>query len=337
LQEIRGNAEFGTRFALQDRAMNKKHYKILFLLVAVTHLVAAVCPAQTPSSASYLYTLSRFTGPVAYNWARLAADPRHQEVYVLNSQARTVDIYNREGMEVYRFRVDPTLGSLQDITTDRQGNLYILVTRSDGRRMLKLNFRGDFLHEMPLIELPEEFRTFSPNRLVHSKETLFLADLGRKQIVKTDLTGRFLAGFKVDELLTQVAEEQKTDVVMNDFALDKQGRPIFTMSLLWLAGVLNPDGSITTFGQRGDAPGKFGIISGIAADKYDRIYVSDILRSVVLVFDEHFRFLTEFGGRGAGPANLIGPSHLALEGDLLYVTQLRNRGVSVFRHTAPRD
>jgi DNA-binding beta-propeller fold protein YncE len=316
---------------------NKIFHKTLYILVAINLLCVATCLAQAHPSVNYIYTLSRFTGPVAYSWARLATDPQNQEVYVLNSKNRSVDIYNREGMEVYSFGVDTQFGSLQDITADPDGNLFVLVTRVDGRHMIKLNFRGDYLNEMPLLQLPEEFSGFSPNRLVLDQEVIFLADLGSKQIIKVDLNGRYLAGYKVDDLLTQVSDEDKTDFVMNDFALDKRGRPIFTMSLLWQAGVLNQDGSISTFGKRGDAPGKFGIISGIAADKQGRLYVSDILRSVVLVFDEHFQFLTEFGGRGGGPSNLIGPSHLAMEGDLLYVTQLRDRGVSVFRRTDSPD
>jgi hypothetical protein len=59
------------------------------------------------------------------------------------------------------------------------------------------------------------------------------------------------------------------------------------------------------------------------------------LRSVVMIFDREFRFLKEFGYRGDKPGNLIRPSELALgNSGKLYVTQLRNRGVSVFSITS---
>jgi DNA-binding beta-propeller fold protein YncE len=60
--------------------------------------------------------------------------------------------------------------------------------------------------------------------------------------------------------------------------------------------------------------------------------VADKLKCVISVFDRSFQFLTEFGGRGNGPGNLIVPQALAMDGsDRLYVIQAGNRGVSVFR------
>jgi hypothetical protein len=63
--------------------------------------------------------------------------------------------------------------------------------------------------------------------------------------------------------------------------------------------------------------------------------VADKLRCVVMVFTKDFKFLTEFGFRGLGPSNLVGPMQLAVDSkNRLYVTQLRNRGVSVYQLTA---
>ena len=69
-----------------------------------------------------------------------------------------------------------------------------------------------------------------------------------------------------------------------------------------------------------------------ASDKY--ILVTDILRCRVLVFDKALNFRTEFGFRSLSPDGLIGPLGLAVDSrNRLYVTQLRNRGVSVFQLT----
>ena len=59
------------------------------------------------------------------------------------------------------------------------------------------------------------------------------------------------------------------------------------------------------------------------------------LRSVVMVFDKEFRFLKEFGYRGDKPGNLIRPNEVAVgNAGKIYVTQVRNRGVSVFSVTS---
>ena len=79
--------------------------------------------------------------------------------------------------------------------------------------------------------------------------------------------------------------------------------------------------------------GKFGVISGIEADAAGRIYVTDRLRCVVLVFDKDFQFVTEFGYRGAAPQNLIVPDDVAIndQNDTVYVSQAANLGVSVYK------
>jgi hypothetical protein len=54
-----------------------------------------------------------------------------------------------------------------------------------------------------------------------------------------------------------------------------------------------------------------------------------------MVFDKEFRFIREFGYRGDKPGNLIRPNDLAMgNSGKLYVTQVRNRGVSVFSLTS---
>jgi hypothetical protein len=76
-------------------------------------------------------------------------------------------------------------------------------------------------------------------------------------------------------------------------------------------------------------------VSGIVADDLGNYLVVERLRSVVMVFNKEFLFVKEFGYRGTKAENLVGPNDLALgNSGRLYVTQLRNRGVSVFSLTS---
>ena len=72
-----------------------------------------------------------------------------------------------------------------------------------------------------------------------------------------------------------------------------------------------------------------GLAGGLRAASKFR---GDLLRSVVMIFDKDFQFQSEFGIKGNKPENLIGPMHLAVDGqNRLYVSQLRNRGVNVYQ------
>ena len=70
------------------------------------------------------------------------------------------------------------------------------------------------------------------------------------------------------------------------------------------------------------------------ADDRGYYYVADKLKSAIIVFDKDFQFQLEFGYRGFSPENLNGPNNLALDDEgRLYVSQLGNRGISVFQIT----
>jgi DNA-binding beta-propeller fold protein YncE len=72
-------------------------------------------------------------------------------------------------------------------------------------------------------------------------------------------------------------------------------------------------------------------VSGIAVDDDGNFLVVDRLRSAVMVFTPEHRFVEEFGYRGDRPENLIRPGEIAAGDDhRLYVTQMANRGISVF-------
>ena len=81
--------------------------------------------------------------------------------------------------------------------------------------------------------------------------------------------------------------------------------------MLFKAFQLSPDKKLASFGRSGSAPGRFGVVAGIVTDSRGNVLVADKLKSVVMVFDKNFDFLTEFGYRGSRPENLVVPDDLA--------------------------
>ena len=103
------------------------------------------------------------------------------------------------------------------------------------------------------------------------------------------------------------------NVTINGFSASQDGTLYFTASSLFSAFRQKEGSDLEQFGVAGGAIGKFGVVAGIESDKNGNIFVADRLRSVVLVFDKDFNFLTEFGYRGPLPQNLIVPDDIAVD------------------------
>jgi len=237
-------------------------------------------------------------------------------------------------------------GSAADIAIGNDGDIFLLSRGYQTATVHLLNFRGEQVAEIPLQDVPAAFSRFVADSLVHQGGSLFLVDSGAMKVIVVDEAGRFQKGYDLGREIKPFVprEDAARELTINDwrkkkledieltgFTIDDQGNVFFTVAVLFSAFKLSPSGELTQFGRSGSAMGKFGVVAGIATDDMGYIYVSDRLRSVVLVFDRDLRFQTEFGYRGDQPSNLLVPDDLAVDSrGNVYVGQAANRGVSVF-------
>jgi len=308
-------------------------YILLFLATA---LLLAPFPAQASAEmrSNFLYSLANFHDKVPYNDVRVRVDRIRDEVYVLDGA--TVRVYNDSGMEFFWFGDNPELEAIYDLAVDEKGDLFLLSYSFDNLAnpeyfLIRCNYRGDPKEKMKLTGIPSEFPRFFPNNMLYRNGRLFFFNSRQSQVVVTDRHGKFQKGYDLADIL-EVDEKDRPKTEITGFNVDSEGNMLLTVPVLFKAFVVSPDGKVAaSFGKAGSAPGLFGVVGGIAKDDRGNYLVVERLRSVVMVFDKEFQFLMEFGYRGDKPGNLIRPNAVAMgNAGKLYVTQVRNRGVSVF-------
>lgn len=302
--------------------------QIMFFLT----LLVSVRPAGAEEvKASFLYALSDASGTIHYNWVKLSADPLRREIYVVNPTDLTIRIFNDQGMEVYSFGDDLSLGYVSDLAVDEHGDMLVLTVKGEKHALARANYRGEPKGAIELKDFPAAYSDgFTPRTLAYRAGHIYLVDKVRMKVAVTDGEGRFETGYDLARLL-KVDEKKRLETDIVGFSVDPQGNLLFTVPTTFTAAVLSPAGELKTFGTKGSSPGKFNIVGGIAADDKGYIYVADTLRCVVMVFDRDFTFKTEFGYRGYEPDNFIAPMDIVVVDGRVYVTQSRSRGVSVFR------
>lgn len=311
-------------------AMRRTIAKVLASRTGLLAAAAIVALAAVPARGvelSFLFTLSDANGALPTSWVRLAYDPQAHEAFVLDPSEGMVHVFNRSGMETYAFGDDDALGSVMDVAVLEGGDL-VLLTRLAGRpALLRCDFRGQPRGRIELRGEPADLAGFVPDRLRQAGGTLYLASSQAMRVVALRPDGTFVRSYDA----SAIVKGKKGDAGFTGFAVDGSGNVLFTVAPLFQAFVLAPDGTLRGFGVRGSSPGKFNVVGGIAADDAGNLYVTDVLRSVVMVFDRSFEFRGEFGYRGYDAGNLIAPRDLVVGGGQVFVTQSAARGVSVFR------
>ncbi len=319
----------------------------IIILITVSALIVLVCPAWGETNAVYLYNLSDFSGIVPFSAAKVSVDALRKETYVITGDL--IRVFNASGMEIYSFGDGLNVGLLYDAAVDEEGNIYVLSFSYDrkGYIITLCNYRGDPIREVTITKTPPEFEGLLPNHMIYRNGTLYFVSDTAMTVIMTDANGVFKDGVDLfplmdikpekssryrDEKDPQTMEIKRSNYGIAGFFVDHEGNLLFTSPITATAYVVTPDRRVESFGKRGSAPGRFAVPRGMARDKSGNYIVSDILRCVVMVFDKDFVFITEFGYRGLMPDNLIGPSDLAIDDDSkIYVAQLMERGVSVFR------
>jgi DNA-binding beta-propeller fold protein YncE len=301
------------------------------------------------SEVSYLYRLSTFTGTAPVGaWPKLRMDRTNNEIYVLTDE--DIRVFNQNGMEIYQISsiLDERAGEQTiDVAVKEDGTIIFLTSiYQKGKLVNELvlgNYRGEPLSRFSLKNLPPELGNFQPDRILYQGGILYLANLSKMQIITVDQEGSFQRYYDIMSLVRQVKDEDRgrfkrrsqtedVDWDMGDFAVDREGNILFTVPVAGNAFKLTPDLQLVRISRRGGGPDKFGIPAAIIADDEGNCLVSDVLQSVVKVFDKDLNFVGSFGGRHNGQDALFSPRGLAVDAkNRLYVSQTERAGVSVFQ------
>jgi len=221
-----------------------------------------------------------------------------------------------------------------DLSVEMDGHILILSRVGSDFRLTRCNYRGEPQTGIEIKDIPKEFGGISPTRLLSRNGKLYLADLIAKKVVVTDANGVFQEVYDIAPLLVDFEEKPGAEYDIAGITVDGDGNLFFTVPTMFRVFRLSPGGQLAAFGSAGNLPGRFNLVSGVATDDRGNIFVTDILRCTVSVFNKEFKFQAQFSQRGLGLGDLIAPSELVIDKTgKLYVSQSRNRGISVFRVT----
>jgi DNA-binding beta-propeller fold protein YncE len=276
----------------------------------------ALVSAQAAPSLEYVSTLSlpcegsRIALPVSVT---VGTDGI---VCVTDATGNAGHLLDRGNVHLFSTERAAGLADPLDICVEASGGFVCTDSRTAGGRTIrKLDFFGQLLPfaPEPVTDL------WTPERLLVTRDGNY---------VTTDPTNGYLAKHdaKTGALLwkRELKDSQSGELI----ALGRPGEAPDGRLLLPFPGlrqiqVLSAEGEHETeFGTPGGARGRLSFPVGVAFCPDGSIAVLDRMRHVILLYDEHFGFISEFGTFGKGPQDLYYPAAIASSSDgLIYVAQ----------------
>jgi hypothetical protein len=293
--------------------------------------VEAAAGDASPLAAEYTWNLATTSGKLRSSGVFLTWDRHGKELFVVDEGV--VRVFGPSGMESYSFGDDARLGGVHAVAALEDGDLLLLSSFGEELAVVRSNFRGEPLGKLELKGIPAEVaQDFHPDGIAYAAGKVFIVDRRSMRLVVTDLEGSLVAYRDLAELVG-VADKRENNGIRG-FGVDAAGNVLFTVQPLFRAFMVTADGRVEGFGTKGSGAGKFNVVGPIAADEQGNLYVGDLLRSVVIVFDKEFRFVREIGSRGDKPGEFFVPGELAVGDGKVFVSQYAGRGVSVYRVAA---
>jgi hypothetical protein len=291
-----------------------RHAALVTLLAAAPALAAG----PTVQRVQHEYDLADYQGDVDTSFATVEYEREHGELFVIAGNVISVFV---KGLKVFEFTTDPRVGTAYSVASLEDGDLLIASIHG----LFRCNFRGRLIGPFKLKSAPPRVAELLPNWVQRVGGKLYIASTRAFLVAVAEEDGTFVASYDLAALVFK--NKLTDDHEIAGFSVDPNGNMLFTVPALFKAYIVSPDGKVHAFGQPGSRNGNFNIARAIVRDERGILYVADMLRSTVILFDSDLQFIGEFGGYG----NLITPMSLAAGDDLLFVSQGAGRGVAVFR------
>ncbi len=250
-------------------------------------------------------------------------------VCVVDATARSGHLFDSHNTLVFSTAGIAGLADPMDISVEASGGFVCTDSRSQGGRTIR---RLDFFGQPIPFEPEQPSDSWQPEHLLLTRDGNY---------VTTDASNGLLAKSDAETgaLLWKVAlQEDRTGelIGIGRPAEAPDGRLLLPIPGNRQVAVLSPEGEFeTAFGTPGGARGRLSFPVGVAFCPGGTIAVLDRMRHLVLLYDEQYRFVSEFGRFGTGPTDLYFPTAIAATADgRVYVAQGLEGRIHLFRFTS---
>jgi len=245
-------------------------------------------------------------------------------IYVANTEGHRIDVFKEQGEYVFsfgQFGAEPgQLSFPYGIARLPSGDL--MVAESGNGRVQRFSAKGEYLGT--LFTQPNEYKIEKPGPLhIDSRGNIYIGDISGAKVVVIDEQGKTVRTLSQVPYPHGIAVDEKNNRVL---VASAGAKTVFAFD--WEKDI-NQGRPIEFKGKSGDI--NFGVIRGIAVDRWGRIFVVDSLTGLIRVFDAEGGFQFALGGTGYDDGNLLYPNGIFIgQNDKIYVADWANHRVAIW-------
>ncbi|MEW6087409.1 MAG: NHL repeat-containing protein [bacterium] len=265
---------------------------------------------------------------VAANGNVYIADTVNRRIQVFNDKGEFVSAFGKEGREDEEF-LDPN-----GVGADSEGRIYVAdpvlnqvkIFTPEGEFVSKFELKAG-RHRGPQ-GIKEDSQTGANDVCVDSQGNIWVADVDDQLLEVHDKNGNYKFIVNVFEINGKPRGLVRPAYI----AINSHDEVYVSCGIISRIYRFDNTGNfLTEFGGQGDVAGLFGQTSGIAIDEMDRVYVADIAKGNVQVFDREGKFLFALSDEKGGRMDLTTIGGIAARKDRIYISELLRHRISVWK------
>lgn len=209
------------------------------------------------------------------------------KVYVTDMKLGAVLVFDFTARKTYKMsgQGSKPFSKISGVAIDNEGNIY--VGESDLKKIFVFNKNESLVST---IDLSAQLKSIGLFAIDKTRKRLVIPDIAASKVHVVDFNG------KVITTIDKFKDGKEYFNRPSATAFDPQGNIIVTDTMNARIVRFAPDGTfLSMFGNRGDNPGDFAIIKGVAVDSEGHIYVTDSKSNRFNIFNEKGDLLLAIG------------------------------------------
>lgn len=227
----------------------------------------------SPKNGAYKLAFGEYgtTGFKISGIAGCGANPLTGDIWVCDMRGNKLVKFSKTGAPL--LKVDKKMKSPIDVAIDRQGNIYVLMSKQAD--IVKFDGFGNHIGN---IGGTGKTALVFPTSITAREDALYVTDYGGRRILKMSLTGELIKEY------TKKGEYEDLKGPSNIFIDSRGNLLVLDMGEVPIA-ILSPDGQLLSkIGEFGNEKGQFLYPRGIVSTSNGEIFVLDNSRNCVLTF-----------------------------------------------------